>query len=90
MSKMEKPFKAITIPIKSENDYQNLMNAAGFANMKHTSFMIKAIKDAVKKEIEKEKRQVKKTSEARKVEAACCGKQAASHRTGSDERFTRK
>jgi hypothetical protein len=47
------PFKAITVPFKSEADYLRLVKAAQKANVKPTSFMITAIKVAIDKELGK-------------------------------------
>ena len=49
----EKPFKAITLPFWSKEEHERLVEAASKANMKHTSFMIKAVKDAIDKELKK-------------------------------------
>ena len=49
----EKPFKAITVPFKTEADYLRLVKAAQKANVKPTSFMITAIKVAIDKELAK-------------------------------------
>lgn len=48
-----KPYKAITLPFWSAEEYDRLVEAASKANMKHTSFMIKAVKDAIDKELKK-------------------------------------
>ena len=48
-----KPYKAITLPFWSAEEYERLVEAANKANMKHTSFMIKAVKDAIDKELKK-------------------------------------
>ena len=51
--KREPPYKAITYPFWTQEEYEMLVNAAQKANMKHTSFMIKAVKDAIDKELRK-------------------------------------
>lgn len=48
-----KPFKAITYPFWAQEEYERLIKAAQKANMKHTSFMIKAVNDAIDKELGK-------------------------------------
>lgn len=47
----QKPFKAITLPFKTDAEYQRLITAAKKTHMKPTSFMVKAIKDAIDKEL---------------------------------------
>ena len=48
-----KPYKTISYKFWTKEEHEMLVNAAKKTNMKHTSFMIKAVRDAIDKELGK-------------------------------------